>query len=147
MSLADPGSKMSKSDPNPNAFIGILDDPGTIVKKFKRAVTDSDTSSNAVRASDDKPGVTNLISIYSAITGKSFEEIENEFTGRGYGDFKTVVGETTAEHLRPIRERFAAFSSDKAYLEECYKKGAEQANRLARRTLDKVYKKIGFIAK
>lgn len=142
MSLADPTKKMSKSDDNRNAFVTILDDKDLIIKKFKRAVTDSDS---VVRFSEDKPGISNLMAIYSSATGKSFEEIEREFDGLGYGAFKTAVGEAVADMLEPIRENFKKFSQDKDYLEKCYVKGAESANRIAYKTLDKVYRKCGFV--
>ena len=142
MSLADPTKKMSKSDENPNATISILDEPNAIIKKFKRAVTDSDTE---IAYRDGKDGINNLMTIYSAITGKSFDEIEKEFDGKGYGDFKTAVGEVVADELRPVREEYARLTSDKAYLEQCYKEGAEKALSISQRTLDKVYKKIGFL--
>ena len=142
MSLADPTKKMSKSDANPNAFISILDRPETIVKKFKRAVTDSEME---VAYREGKDGINNLMTIYSVVTGKTLEEIQNEFSGKGYGDFKVAVGEAVAEHLRPVRERFDALMKDKAYLEDCYQKGAQQALAISQRVLDKVYKKVGFI--
>ena len=142
MSLADPLKKMSKSDDNLNGFISILDKPEVIVKKFKRAVTDSDSE---VAYREGKDGINNLMTILSAVSGESFAEIEKTFAGRGYGDFKTAVGEAVAEHLRPVRENFEKLICDKAYLESCYKKGAEQANIVSRRTLEKVYKKLGFL--
>lgn len=144
MSLADPTKKMSKSDENPNAFITILDKPEVIVKKFKRAVTDSDME---VRYAEGKDGINNLMCIYSAVTGLSYEKIEQDFAGKGYGDFKTAVGEAVAEHLRPVRENYERLMADKAYLETCYREGAEKASHFADRTLKKVYKKVGFIAK
>ncbi len=144
MSLADPTKKMSKSDDNANAFISILDKPEVIVKKFKRAVTDSEAE---VCYREGKDGINNLMTIYSAVTGADFAAIEREFSGRGYGDFKTAVGEAVAEHLRPVRENFDRLMADKAYLESCYKRGAEMAERISRRTMDKVYKKIGFLPK
>ena len=142
MSLQDPTKKMSKSDPNPKAFISLLDKPDTIIKKFRSAVTDSEA---VVRTGPGKEGITNLMGIYSAVTGKSFEEIEAEFAGKGYGDFKTAVGEAVAAELAPIQERYDRFIADKAYLEECYTKGNEIATSIAMRTLDKVYKKVGFL--
>lgn len=142
MSLADPGKKMSKSDENPNGFISILDEPDVIIRKFKRAVTDSDMT---VRYAEGKDGINNLMTIYSTVTGKSLEEIEREFDGKGYGDFKLAVGEAVADHLRPVREEFKRLSSDKAYLEEIYTEGARKAHTLSTRTLEKVYKKVGFV--
>lgn len=144
MSLADPTKKMSKSDDNKNAFISILDEPDTIIKKFKKAVTDSEA---CVRYAEGKDGINNLMTIYSVVTGKTFEEIEKEFSGKGYGDFKTAVGEAVADHLKPVRENFKRLSQDKAYLQECYKSGAEKAEAISQRTIDKVYKKVGFVQK
>lgn len=144
MSLQSPENKMSKSDPNPNGFIRLLDDPDTIMRKFKRAVTDSD---NTIKASAEKPGVTNLLSIYSAVTNKTIEESEREFDGFGYGDFKMAVGEAVVSALKPLQTEFEKLSNDKAYVESVYKKGAETANYLSNKTLRKVYKKVGFIAK
>ena len=144
MSLQEPTKKMSKSDDNPKAFIGILDKPETIVKKFRSAVTDSEAE---VVCREGKDGINNLMAIYSAVTGRDFPAIEAEFAGRGYGDFKTAVGEAVAETLRPVREQFDRYMADKAFLEECYRKGAARAEAISQRTLDKVYKKIGFLAK
>ncbi len=142
MSLADPTKKMSKSDENKNATITILDPAETIIKKCKRAVTDSEME---VAYREGKDGINNLMTLYSLATGMDFEKIESEFAGKGYGDFKQAVGEAVAEMLRPIRENYALYSKDKAYLEECMKNGAEQAARLANRTLEKVYKKAGLV--
>lgn len=142
MSLADPTKKMSKSDENQNGCIYVLDDKDTIIRKFKRAVTDSDTS---VRYAEGKDGINNLISIYSCITGKSYDEIESEFSGKGYGDFKLAVGETVADKLKPIREKHAELLADKEYLKACYTTGAERARAITRRTLQKVYRKVGFV--
>lgn len=144
MSLADPTKKMSKSDENQNAFVTILDDKDTIVRKFKRAVTDSDTQ---VRYAEGKEGINNLMSIYSAITGASYDEIEREFSGKGYGDFKLAVGETVADELRPIRENFERLIGDKAYLETIYQEGAKKASYFAEKTMRKVYRKVGLLAK
>ena len=142
MSLAEPTAKMSKSDPNQNAVVYILDSKDDIIRKFKRAVTDSDT---VVRYAEGKDGINNLMSIYSCFTGKTFEDIEKEFDGKGYGDFKLAVGETVADSLAPLRERFDALMKDKAYLEDVMKKGAATASRIADRTLAKVHKKLGFV--
>lgn len=142
MSLQDPTKKMSKSDENVNACVSLLDSPEVILKKFKRAVTDSDAR---VAYGEGKDGINNLMGIYSAVTGKSMEAIEAEFEGKGYGDFKTAVGEAVIEELRPIRERYEKLIADKAYLEQSYRKGAETAAIAAQRTLDKAMKKIGFI--
>ena len=144
MTLQEPTKKMSKSDTNVNAFISILDEPNVIVNKFKRAVTDSETS---VCYREGKDGINNLMSIYSVITGNTYEQIERDFAGKGYGDFKKAVGECVAEELRPVRERFAELTADKAALEAIYRKGAETASHVAERTLDKVKKKIGLLAK
>lgn len=142
MSLADPTKKMSKSDENANAVVYILDDKDTIIRKFKRAVTDSDTE---VRFADGKDGINNLISIYSCFTGKTVAEIEAEFAGKGYGDFKLAVGETCADALSGVQARYNELLSDKAYLETIMKNGAEQASYFARKTLTKVKKKVGFV--
>ena len=142
MSLADPTKKMSKSDENPNAVIYILDDRDTIIRKFKRAVTDSGAE---VRMGEGKDGINNLITIYSVLTGKSVEEIEREFDGRGYGDFKLAVGEVCADALTPVHTRFDELMADKAALEAVMKQGAENASRAAYRTLSKVKKKLGFV--
>ena len=142
MSLAEPQKKMSKSDENANAVVYILDDKDTIIRKFKRAVTDSETS---VRFAEGKDGINNLMTIYSCYTGKTFEEIEREFDGKGYGDFKLAVGEACADALAPVQQRFHELLADKAYLEAQMKKGAEEASYYARRTLGKVQKKLGFV--
>ena len=142
MSLQDPAKKMSKSDENLNSWVAILDDRDTIIRKFKRAVTDSEA---CVRLSEDKPGVSNLINIYSAVTGKTAAEIEREFEGKGYGDFKLAVGEVCADALAPVQTRYAELLADKAGLEAQMKKGAEEASYYARRTMSKVKKKIGFV--
>ena len=142
MSLAEPTKKMSKSDENANAVVYILDDRDTIIRKFKRAVTDSGSE---VRFAEDKPGVSNLMTIYSCFTGKDFAEIEREFEGKGYGDFKLAVGEVCADALSPVQTKFKELASDKAFLEAQMKKGAEEASYYARRTLSKVQKKLGFV--
>jgi len=145
MSLNAPESKMSKSMPEGCVF--LMERPEDIQRKFRRAITDSDTE-NCVRFDpENKPGVANLMSIYSAVTGKAFEEIENEFIGCGYGKFKPVVGEAVIEHLRPIREESQRLLKDKAYLEGVYRDGAQRASYVAEKTLRKVYKKVGFVAK
>ena len=142
MSLAEPTKKMSKSDENPNAIVYILDDRDTIIRKFKRAVTDSDT---CVRFAEGKDGINNLMSIYSCFTGKDFAEIEREFEGRGYGEFKLAVGEVCADALAPVQKRHAELLADKGYLEAMMKKGADEATYYARKTLSKVQKKLGFV--
>ncbi len=142
MSLAEPTKKMSKSDENTNAVVYILDDRDTVIRKFKRAVTDSDTS---VRFAEGKDGINNLMTIYACFTGKTMEEIEREFDGKGYGDFKLAVGEVCADALAPVQARFHALLSDKPALEAQMKKGAEEASYYARRTLGKVQKKLGFV--
>ncbi len=142
MSLSDPEKKMSKSDENHNAFITLLDDRDTIIRKFKRAVTDSDTT---VCYAEGKSGINNLMSIYSAVSGKDFASIEKEFEGKGYGDFKLAVGECVADALEPIRTEFACLSKEKAYLMQVCQKGAGIAQSLSKRTLEKVYHKVGFV--
>ena len=143
MSLQQPEKKMSKSDENPNAYIYLLDTPDVIIKKFKRAVTDSEA---IIRYDvENKPGVSNLMSIYASVTGKSYEDIEREFDGKGYGDFKLAVGQVVAETLKPIQDRHKELMADKSYLDEIMKDGAERAQRLSYRTLRKVYKKVGLV--
>ena len=142
MSLQDPTKKMSKSDENPNACILILDDKDTIIRKFKRAVTDSDAE---VCYREGKDGINNLMSIYSCVTGKNFDEIESEFKGKGYGDFKVAVGEAVADNLTPVRTEFDRLISDKAYLKECYTAGAAKAQKYSQRIVSKVYHKVGFV--
>ena len=142
MSLQDPTKKMSKSDDNINSWVAILDKPEDIMRKFKRAVTDSEAK---VCVGEGKDGINNLINIYSAITGKSFDEVQNEFEGKGYGDFKTAVGEAVVEELRPIRENYERIIADKGEIERIYKEGADKAAYIAYRTLSKVMKKIGFV--
>ncbi len=144
MSLQTPENKMSKSDPNPNGCIRLLDDRDTIIRKFKRAVTDSGSE---IKCAADKPGVTNLLSIYSAVTDKTIEDAEKEFSGLGYGEFKLAVGEAVADTLAPVQAEFQRLQGDKAFVESVYKKGAEAASYIANKTLRKVYKKVGFIAK
>ena len=144
MSLQDPTKKMSKSDENVNSWVAVLDKPEVIMKKFKRAVTDSEAR---VCVGEGKDGINNLIGIMSAVTGKTSDEITNEFEGKGYGDFKTAVGEAVVEALRPIQERFGDYIKNKDYLTEQYRKSAEFALRLSQRTLDKAMKKIGYLSK
>ena len=140
-SLQDPTHKMSKSDDNPKSYISMLDEPNVIMKKIKSAVTDSEA---CVKYAEGKDGINNLMTIYSCFTGKSFDEIEKEFDGKGYGDFKIAVGEACADGLAPVREEFARLMADKAYLEEVMKNGAAEAAYYARKTLSKVKRKIGF---
>ena len=142
MSLTNPTHKMSKSEEDENGTVNLLDSKDAILRKFKRAVTDSET---CVRYAEGKDGINNLMSIYSAVTGKSFEEIEKEFDGKGYGDFKLAVGECVAECLAPIQQKYNNLVSDKAQLEAIHKRGAVQAGYLAMKTLRKVYKKVGLI--
>ncbi|MBQ3077144.1 MAG: tryptophan--tRNA ligase [Clostridia bacterium] len=144
MSLQDPSRKMSKSDTNENSFILVMDPPEAIVKKMKRAVTDSDAR---VAASPDKPGVTNLMHIYAAATGKSFAEIEAEFEGKGYGVFKPAVADAVVELLRPLREKSLELLKDKAYLEDVMAKGAEKARAITDAKVRQIYDKLGFIAR
>ena len=144
MSLQNPLEKMGKSDSNENAYIRILDDPDTIVRKFKRAVTDSQARVY-FGDSSEKAGINNLMTIYSAVTKKSFEEIEKEFDGKGYGDFKLAVAEAVVEELKPVQERYNELMSDKATLEKMYQEGAQEAAYIARKTLSKVKRKVGFV--
>ena len=145
MSLGTPTSKMSKSDPQGCVF--LMDKPEDIARKFKRAITDSDTERCVRYDPENKPGVSNLMNIYSAVTGKSFDEIEREFDGKGYGAFKPAVGDAVIETLRPIREEAERMITDKAYLQQIYTEGAQKASCIARRTLRKVYKKVGLVEK
>ena len=145
MSLTSPNGKMSKSDKDQNGCIYMLEKPEDIMRKFKKAVTDSDA---CVRFDpENKPGVSNLMQIYSVATGRNYDAIEQEFAGQGYGSFKTAVGESVVELLRPIREETERLLADKAYLESVYRAGAEKAAHVANRTLSKVYKKVGFLAR
>jgi len=141
MSLQEPTKKMSKSDDNANASIYLLDDTDTIIRKFKRAVTDSD---NEIRHSKDKSGISNLIEIYGVATGKSIEETEKEFEGKGYGDFKIATGEAVASMLKPIQDRYNELIKDKAYIDSIIKNNGEKASYYANKTLRKVQKKVGF---
>ena len=145
MSLQEPTGKMSKSDTSTGACIYLMDKPEDILRAFKRAVTDSDTQVRFDPAA--KPGVSNLMQIYSCATGKTYAEIEAEFDGQGYGVFKPRVGEAVVEMLRPIREEAARLIADKAYLEGVYRDGAERAAYVADKTVRKVYKKLGFVQK
>ena len=145
MSLSNPTGKMSKSDPNGCVF--LMDKPEELARKFKRAITDSDTERCVRFDPEAKPGVSNLMNIYASVTGKSFDEIEREFEGQGYGVFKPAVGEAVIETLRPIREEATRILADKAYLEGVYRAGAEKASYVAEKTLRKVYKKVGFVAR
>ena len=143
MSLSDPGAKMSKSDKDPNGSIYLMEKPEDILRKFKRAVTDSD---GVVRFDREaKPGVSNLMCIYSTFTGKSNEEIAAEFEGKGYGDFKLAVAEVTADALAPVQAEYDKILADKAYVDEVLKSGAERAARIANRTVSKVYRKVGLL--
>lgn len=142
MGLQNPERKMSKSESdNANNVIYILEEPNVIANKIKRAVTDSDTE---VRYGEDKPGVSNLLNIYSSVTGKSIDEAVAEFKGCGYGEFKLGVAEAVVAELEPIQKRFKEYSSDKAYLEKVMKEGAEKASYIANKTLNKVKKKVGY---
>jgi len=142
MSLQDPTRKMSKSDENVNGCVHLLDTPDVIMKKFKRAVTDSEA---CVRYGEGKDGINNLMDIYGAVTGLTHEQIEKDFAGKGYGDFKSAVGEAVVETLRPIRTEYEKLIADKAYLESCYRKADEIALKISQRTLSKAMKKIGFV--
>ena len=140
--LVSPNDKMSKSDPNGCVF--IMDEPDAILKKFKRAVTDSDTDNPVRYDRENKPGVANLMNIYSTLTGKAYEEIESEFSGKGYGVFKPAVAEVVIDTLKPIRDEAGRLMKDKEYLNSVYKDGAERAAYVANKTLRKVYRKVGF---
>ena len=142
MSLAAPTQKMSKSDENANAVVYILDSKDDMIRKFKKAVTDSEAE---VRYAPGKDGVNNLMTIYHAFTGKTFDEIEREFAGKGYGDFKLAVGEACADGLAPVRAEYERLIADKAFLESVMKNGAEEAAYYARKTMSKVRRKIGFV--
>ncbi|MDR2931629.1 MAG: tryptophan--tRNA ligase [Oscillospiraceae bacterium] len=144
MSLQDPTKKMSKSDDNPKSCVALLDSRDAIIKKFRSAVTDSEAE---VVMREGKDGINNLITIYGLMTGRSVAETEAEFGGRGYGDFKTAVGEAVADKLRPIQEKFDDLMKDKGYVESCYRKNADRALQFSGRTLEKVYKKVGFLAR
>ncbi len=141
MSLAEPERKMSKSDPNANASIFMLDRKDDIIRKFKRAVTDSEA---VVACDPERPGIYNLVNIYSCLTGKTGEEVEREFEGKGYGDFKLAVGEACADALAPLQAEFDRLTKDKAYLDGILKEGTEKASYIARKTISKVYRKVGF---
>jgi len=141
MSLQDPSKKMSKSDENPNASIYLTDDKDTIIRKCKRAMTDSEAQ---VRYREEQPGIKNLIDIYSACTGKAPAEVEKEFDGKGYGEFKLAVGEVVVAALLPVQERVADLSKDKAYIDDIIKNNAEKASYFATKTLRKVQRKVGF---
>lgn len=142
MSLTDPIKKMSKSDPNPKGYVSVFDAPETIMKKIKSAVTDSE---GGVYFGEGKDGINNLMGIYSCCTGLTYEQIADEFSGKGYGDFKAAVGEAVVEELRPVREKYEMYMKDQAYLKELAAKGAETASRIANRTLEKAMKKCGFV--
>lgn len=142
MSLADPTKKMSKSDENINAFISMYDDTDTIIRKFKRAVTDSDTK--VYFDPENKAGISNLLTIYSVFAGVSIEDAVKEFEGKGYGEFKIKVGEAVAEGIKPISQKRVELLNDKAYLNKIMLDGAEKASRIARKTLAKVYRKVGL---
>lgn len=141
MSLQDPSKKMSKSDENPNASIYLMDDPDTIMRKCKRAVTDSEAQ---ILYREEQPGIRNLIDIYSACTGKKPEEVVREFDGRGYGEFKMAVGEAVVSVLKPLQERYAKLAKDRGYIDGIIKNNAEKADYTATKTLRKVQRKVGF---
>lgn len=141
MSLQDPSKKMSKSDENTNASIYLMDDPDTIIRKFKRAVTDSE---GQIVYREEQPGIRNLIDIYSACTGKTPEQVEAEFAGKGYGEFKMAVGEAVVDVLKPLQDRFYDLSQNKDYIDSVIKNNAEKASYYANKTLRKVQKKVGF---
>lgn len=140
--LLEPTAKMGKTDDNVNGVVFLLDDADTIMRKFKRAVTDCDTD---IVLREDKPGISNLITIYSVFTGKTVDLVEREFSGSSYADFKTKVGEAVVEYLRPIREKHDYYLQHKDYLEDIMRQGAQTASHLANKTLAKVYRKVGFV--
>jgi len=144
MSLTNPETKMSKSDENPNSYISLLDEPNVILKKFKRAVTDSE---NTIKYCEEQPGVSNLLSIYSAVNGVSVDQAQKEFEGEGYGVLKTKVGEAVVEELKPFQEKYKKIRADKAYLNKVMQDGAEKARRNSIKILRKVYKKVGLAPK
>ena len=144
MSLQNPESKMSKSDENVNGFIALTDPEDVIIRKFKKAVTDSESE---VAYREGKAGINNLLTIYSVITNTSIEDAVKEFEGKGYGDFKLAVGEAVAEHLKPIQEKYNYFMKNRDYVVDVYTKSAEIASKIAESTLRKVYKKVGFLQK
>lgn len=142
MALQEPDKKMSKSDENKNNTIALLDEPDVIISKFKKAVTDSEKE---IKYSESKPGISNLLDIYSAVTSKTIAEAEKEFSGVGYGEFKLAVGQAVADKLKPIQDKYKELSSDKAYIDNIIKTNAEKASYFASKTLRKVHKKLGFI--
>lgn len=143
MSLQDPTSKMSKSDENKQNFIGLLDDPKTIIKKFKKAQTDSGTQ--IIYDLENKPGVSNLLTIYSVISGLSIAEVEKHFEGKMYGHLKVELGELVVEYLEPMQKRFQKIRNDETYLKQVLKDGAQSARSQAQKTLEEVHKTIGFV--
>ena len=145
MSLQNPVKKMSKSDENPKAYISMMDDMNVIAKKIKSAVTDSEGVIEYREGDETKAGINNLLSIMSAVTGKSIDDIVSEYQGKGYGDFKGAVADAVVECIRPIRAEYDRIIADKAYLTDICTKGAENARRISERTLKKVYKKVGFV--
>ena len=144
MSLQDPDSKMSKSDKNKNNYVSLLDEPSVILKKIKRAVTDSKTD---IKYNKSRPGLYNLINIYSAYSGKTPIEIEDMYTGKMYSDLKNDLAEVIIESLKPIQDEYNKIFDDKGYLDDLLSDGAIKARHLASKTLDKVYRKIGLIKK
>tara|TARA_B100000519_G_scaffold41864_1_gene32006 strand:- start:894 stop:1835 length:942 start_codon:yes stop_codon:yes gene_type:complete len=147
MSLQEPEKKMSKSDNNPNNFIGLLEDPKKLAKKIKRAVTDSDEQANIYFNPTEKPGVSNLLTLLSLATGKSIKELEPEYTDKMYGHLKGDVADAVVALLEPIQARYAEIRADRAYLDDVMRQGAEKASARAAETLAKVYKAVGFIPK
>jgi tryptophanyl-tRNA synthetase len=142
MSLQDPAKKMSKSDDNPNGYIAMLDSEDTIIRKIKRAVTDSE---GEVVYREGKDGINNLLGIYCAVTDKTLQQAQDEFAGQGYAEFKNAVGEAVVECLRPVRKKYDELCKNKDYVEKVYKEGAQKASYIAAKTLRKVYRKIGFV--
>ena len=144
-SLQDPSAKMSKSDANDNAIVTLSDEPDVIRRKLRRAVTDSDSDAHCVRHSADKPGVSNLLNIYSLCSGESVADAERRFEGKGYGVFKDAVADSIIAVLEPIQAEQKRLLADKGYLEAVLKSGAEKASRIAQKTLTKVYRKVGLV--
>ena len=145
MSLTEPTKKMSKSDENPKAYISVLDDFNVIANKIKSAVTDSEGVIEYRPDDDSKAGINNLLTIMAAVTGSTQEKIANEFSSKGYGDFKKAVAEAVVEEIKPIRKRYDELSESKDYLEQICRSGAERAGKIAFKTVNKVYKKLGFV--
>jgi len=144
MSLTQPDKKMSKSDPNPKSYISIIDEPAKILKKCKSAVTDSE---NRIAFEEGRHGMNNLLTIYSAMTGCTIEDAVKQFEGQGYGTFKTAVAEAIIAELTPLQEEYRRLMADPGYLREVYTHSAEEARKIAAKTLARVHERIGFVAR